>query len=54
MDLEPSIVDNEDAVPLDSDIESLAFEDVTFQYPSSEGNVLNGISLRSHLGNSWG
>ena len=46
VDLEPSIVDNEDAVPLDSDIESLAFEDVTFQYPSSEGNVLNGISFK--------
>ena len=46
VDLEPSIVDKDDAVPLESAIESLAFENVTFQYPSSEGNVLNGISFK--------
>lgn len=46
VDLEPTIVDNEDAVPLEGAIQSLEFEEVTFRYPSSDSNVLNGISFK--------
>ena len=45
MDLEPSIFDKPDAIPLDSPIRSISFDDVTFSYPTSEANVLNGISF---------
>ena len=41
IDLEPTIYDREDAMPLKSPITSITFEDVNFAYPTSESNVLN-------------
>ncbi len=50
IDLEPSIFDREGAVPLEEPISSVTFDDVTFAYPTSEGNVLNGISFSASSG----
>ncbi len=44
MDLEPSIIDNEDSLSLDKRVTSLKFEGVTFAYPGGP-NVLNGVSF---------
>ena len=54
MDLEPSIFDKPDAIPLDSPIRSISFDDVTFSYPTSEANVLNGISFSASSGEFLG
>ena len=54
IDLEPSIFDRQGASPLDGPISSLAFQDVTFAYPSSESNVLNGISFNVSSGDFLG
>ena len=54
IDLEPSIFDRQDAIPLDGQIESVTFEDVTFSYPTSESNVLNGISFNVESGDFLG
>ncbi len=54
MDLEPSIFDKPDAIPLDSPIRSISFDDVTFAYPTSEANVLNGISFSASSGEFLG
>ena len=54
MDLEPSIFDKSDAIPLDGPIRSIAFDDVTFAYPTSEANVLNGISFSASSGEFLG
>ena len=54
MDLEPSIFDKADAIPLDSPIHSISFDDVTFAYPTSEANVLNGISFSASSGEFLG
>ena len=54
IDLEPSIVDHPDAVPLKDPIKSITFEDVTFEYPSSGANVLNGISFKATPGDFIG
>lgn len=54
VDLEPSIVDHPDAVPLDGPIKSVVFDNVTFQYPSSDTNVLNGISFEAKPGDFIG
>ena len=54
MDLEPSIFDKPDAIPLDGPIRSIAFDDVTFAYPTSEANVLNGISFSASSGEFLG
>ncbi len=54
IDLEPSIFDKEGAVPLDGPITSVQFDDVSFAYPSSEANVLNGISLSATSGEFLG
>jgi len=54
IDLEPSIFDRQDASPLDGPINSLSFQDVTFAYPSSESNVLNGISFNVSSGDFLG
>ena len=54
IDLEPSIFDRQDASPLDGPISSLSFQDVTFAYPSSESNVLNGISFNVSSGDFLG
>ena len=54
MDLEPSIFDKSDAIPLDGPIRSISFDDVTFAYPTSEANVLNGISFSASSGEFLG
>ena len=54
IDLEPTIYDREDAIPLDSPITSISFEDVTFAYPTSENNVLNGINFSASSGEFLG
>ena len=54
IDLEPSIFDKEGAVPLEGPIESLKFENVSFAYPTSENNVLNGITLDASTGEFLG
>jgi ATP-binding cassette subfamily B protein len=54
VDLEPSIFDKPDAVPLDGPIRSISFDNVTFAYPTSEANVLNGISFSVSSGEFLG
>ncbi len=54
IDLEPSIFDREGAVPLEGPIESLSFDNVSFAYPTSETNALNGISLSASSGDFLG
>jgi len=54
IDLEPTIYDKEDAVSLEKPIISITFEDVTFAYPTSESNVLNGISFSASSGEFLG
>jgi len=54
MDLEPSIVDAEDAVPLENRIESIEFDGVTFRYPETAQNVLNDVSFRLDAGGFTG
>jgi ATP-binding cassette subfamily B protein len=46
VDLEPTIVDTEDAVPLEGGIQSVEFNDVYFTYPNTTIKVLNGISFK--------
>ncbi len=54
IDLEPSIFNKPDAIPLDGPIRSITFDDVSFAYPTSEANVLNGISLSASSGEFLG
>ena len=54
IDLEPSIFDREGAVPLEGPIESLSFDNVSFAYPTSDTNALNGISLSASSGEFLG
>ena len=54
IDLEPSIFDKPDAIPLAGPIRSISFDDVSFAYPTSEANVLNGISLSATSGEFLG
>ena len=54
IDLEPTIYDREEAILLDKPITSISFEDVTFAYPTSENNVLNGINLSASSGEFLG
>ncbi|MBJ08683.1 MAG: ABC transporter permease [Euryarchaeota archaeon] len=54
VDLEPSIVDRPDAIPLEDPIKSVIFDDVTFEYPSSDTHVLNGISFEAKPGDFIG
>ena len=54
IDLEPSIYDKLDALPLEEPITSLSFKDVSFSYPSSESNVLNNINLEISSGEFLG
>tara|TARA_B110000967_G_C18824095_1_gene530352 strand:- start:250 stop:1476 length:1227 start_codon:yes stop_codon:yes gene_type:complete len=54
IDLEPSIFDKEGAKDLEGEITSISFENVSFSYPSSEGNVLNTISFNASSGNFLG
>ncbi len=50
IDLQPSIYDREGAVPLEAPISSISFDNVSFAYPSSEYNVLNGINMVASSG----
>ena len=54
IDLEPSIFDKPDAIPLDAPIKSISFDDVTFAYPTSKVNALNGISFSASSGDFLG
>ena len=54
IDLEPSIFDKPDAIPLAGPIQSISFDDVSFAYPTSEANVLNGISFSASSGEFLG
>ena len=54
IDLEPSIFDREDAITLDGTIKSISFDNVSFAYPTSESNVLNGISFNAISGDFLG
>jgi ATP-binding cassette subfamily B protein len=54
VDLEPSIFDKPDAVPLEGPIRSISFDNVTFSYPTSEVNALNGISFSVSSGDFLG
>ena len=45
IDLEPTIVDADDATALLSPIESIEFKDVHFTYPNTSTKVLSGISF---------
>tara|TARA_B100000575_G_scaffold60991_1_gene46374 strand:- start:20803 stop:22704 length:1902 start_codon:yes stop_codon:yes gene_type:complete len=54
IDLEPSIFDREGSVPLQEHIKSVSFEDVSFAYPSSGSDVLNGINLNASSGQFLG
>ena len=54
IDLEPSIFDKEDAIPLNDPITSITFDDVSFAYPTSEVNVLNEISFSASAGEFLG
>ncbi len=54
IDLEPSIFDKEDAIPLNDPITSITFDNVSFSYPSSEVNVLNEISFSASAGEFLG
>ena len=54
IDLEPSIFDREDSIPLQDPIDSVSFQDVSFAYPSSSSNVLSGINLNASSGQFLG
>ena len=54
VDLEPSIIDNEGATPLDGPIENIEFSNVNFTYPGTETAVLNGISFKVDQGGFLG
>jgi ATP-binding cassette subfamily B protein len=54
IDLEPSIFDREGSIPLQEPISSVSFQDVSFAYPSSSSNVLNGINLSASSGQFLG
>lgn len=54
IDLEPSIFDKEDAIALDGPIRSISFDNVSFAYPTSEVNVLSGISFSASSGDFLG
>ena len=54
IDLEPSIFDRDDAITLDGPIKSISFDNVSFAYPTTESNVLNGISFNAKSGDFLG
>ena len=54
IDLEPSIYDKKEAINLDGPITSISFDNVSFSYPSSESNVLSGISFKASSGDFLG
>jgi len=54
IDLEPSIFNREGAIKMEGPIESIRFDNVSFAYPTSENNALNGISLDASTGDFLG
>jgi ATP-binding cassette subfamily B protein len=54
LDLEPTIVDNDDAVPLEGGIQTVEFKEVFFTYPNTSVKVLNGISFKVSEGEFLG
>jgi ATP-binding cassette subfamily B protein len=54
VDLEPTIVDEEGAVPLEGGIKTIQFNDVYFTYPGTSIKVLNGISFHVNEGDFLG
>jgi len=52
--LEPSISDSEGAIVLDEPITSVSFDGVTFAYPGTPVNVLNGVSFDVQAGGFLG
>ncbi|MGB2507157.1 MAG: ABC transporter ATP-binding protein, partial [Candidatus Poseidoniaceae archaeon] len=54
VDLEPTIVDEPNAVPLEGGIHSVEFRNVTFTYPSTTQPVLSRISFKVEAGDFLG
>jgi len=54
VDLEPTIVDEPGAVPLEGGIQTIEFNDVFFTYPNTSIKVLNGISFKVEGGDFLG
>ena len=54
IDLEPSIIDSEEAKNLDEPITSISFDGVTFAYPGTSINVLNNVSFNVDSGGFLG
>jgi len=54
VDLEPTIVDEPDAVPLEGGLQTIEFKDVFFTYPNTSIKVLNGISFKVEGGDFLG
>ncbi len=54
IDLEPSISDAPNAIPLDEPISSISFDGVTFAYPGTKVNVLNDVAFNVEAGGFLG
>jgi ATP-binding cassette subfamily B protein len=54
VDLQPTIVDEPDAVPLEGGLQTIEFKDVFFTYPNTSIKVLNGISFTVEGGDFLG
>ena len=54
VDLEPTIVDDEDAIALENGIQTVEFNEVYFTYPNTSVKVLNGISFKVEEGEFLG
>lgn len=54
VDLEPTIVDEPGAIPLEGGIQTIEFNDVFFTYPNTSIKVLNGISFKVEGGDFLG
>ena len=54
IDLEPSIVDLDEAIDLTEPIKSISFREVTFAYPGTTTNVLNDVGIEVESGGFLG
>ena len=54
VDLEPTIVDDADAIALEHGIQTVEFNEVYFTYPNTSVKVLNGISFKVEEGEFLG
>ena len=50
LDLKPTIVSAEDAIPFPEQVESVEFRNITFRYPKMERDVLSHFSLTARAG----